>query len=115
MVNATALLSFIPIKNATAHCLRKQAKRSHCICYQCLIMPDAQAYFSSSVVLNMNRLPIEKRVQIVTMLVEGMSMRSVSRVADVSINTVTKLLADVGAACSEYQDKTMRNLALTDI
>ena len=63
----------------------------------------------------MNRLPIEKRVQIVTMLVEGMSMRSVSRVADVSINTVTKLLADVGAACSEYQDKTMRNLALTDI
>jgi len=63
----------------------------------------------------MNRLPIEKRVQIVTMLVEGMSMRSVSRVADVSINTVTKLLEDVGQACSDYQDKTMRNLALTDI
>ena len=63
----------------------------------------------------MNRLPIEKRVQIVTMLVEGMSMRSVSRVADVSINTVTKLLADVGAACSEFQDKTMRDLVLTDI
>ena len=42
----------------------------------------------------MNRLPIEKRVQIVTMLVEGMSMRSVSRVSDVSINTVTKLLAN---------------------
>ena len=63
----------------------------------------------------MNRLPIEKRVQIVTMLVEGMSMRSVSRVADVSINTVSKLLADVGAACSEFQDKTMRDLVLTDI
>ncbi len=31
----------------------------------------------------MNRLPVEKRVQIVTLLVEGMSMRSVSRVADV--------------------------------
>jgi IS1 family transposase len=63
----------------------------------------------------MNQLPIEKRVQIITMLVEGMSMRAVSRVADVSINTVSKLLADVGAACSEYQHKTMRNLALTDI
>jgi IS1 family transposase len=63
----------------------------------------------------MNRLPIEKRVQIVTMLVEGMSMRAVSRVADVSINTVTKLLADVGAACAEYQDKTLRNLTLTNI
>ena len=49
----------------------------------------------------MNTLPIEKRVQIVTMLVEGMSMRAVSRVAGVSINTVTKLLADVGAACAD--------------
>ena len=63
----------------------------------------------------MNRLPIEKRVQIVTMLVEGMSMRSVSRVADVSINTVSKLLADVGVACADYQDRAMRNLTLTNI
>lgn len=58
----------------------------------------------------MNCLPIEKRIQIVNLLVEGMSMRSITRVADVSINTVTKLLADVGAACSEYQDKSMRKL-----
>ena len=63
----------------------------------------------------MNRLPIEKRVQIVTMLVEGMSMRSVSRVADVSINTVTKLLAEVGAASSAYMDQAMRDLTITDV
>ena len=63
----------------------------------------------------MNTLPIEKRVQIVSMLVEGMSMRSVSRVAGVSINTASKLLADVGQACSEFQDKTMCGLALNDI
>ena len=63
----------------------------------------------------MNRLPIEKRVQIVTLLVEGMSMRSTSRVAGVSINTVTKLLEDVGAACCEFQDKTMRNLTITQV
>jgi IS1 family transposase len=63
----------------------------------------------------MNRLPIEKRVQIVTMLVEGMSMRAVSRVADVSINTVTKLLAEVGMACADYQDRTMRNLTLSNV
>ena len=63
----------------------------------------------------MNRLPIEKRVQIVTMLVEGMSMRSVSRAADVSINTVTKLLADVGAACSVYMDESMRGLTITQV
>ncbi|MDA8088843.1 MAG: IS1 family transposase [Nitrospiraceae bacterium] len=30
--------------------------------------------------------------------------------ADVSINTVTKLLADAGNACSEYQDKAFHNL-----
>lgn len=63
----------------------------------------------------MNRLPIEKRVQIISLLVEGMSMRAVSRVADVSINTVTKLLEDVGAACCEYQDKAMRNLTITQV
>jgi IS1 family transposase len=63
----------------------------------------------------MNRLPIEKRVQIVTMLVEGMSMRAVSRVADVSINTVTKLLADVGQACADFQDQALRNLTLTNV
>lgn len=42
----------------------------------------------------MNKLSAAKRVQIVSMLVEGNSLRSVSRMADVSINTVTKLLVD---------------------
>jgi IS1 family transposase len=44
------------------------------------------------------------------MLIEGMSLRATSRLADVSINTVTKLLVDVGMASAEYQDKTLRNL-----
>lgn len=58
----------------------------------------------------MNRLPIEKRAQIIGMLVEGMSLRAVSRLADCSINTVTKLLVDAGTACGDYQDKALRNL-----
>src|SRR2546430_10682228 len=58
----------------------------------------------------MNRLPIEKRVQILGMLTEGMSMRAASRLADVSINTVTKLLVDVGAACELYQIERLVNL-----
>jgi len=37
-------------------------------------------------------------------------MRSISRIADVSINTVTKLLIDAGIACSDYQDQVFRNL-----
>lgn len=59
----------------------------------------------------MNKLSIEKRAQILNLLVEGNSMRATSRIADVSINTVTKLLEDVGAACLAYQNKTIRNIA----
>jgi len=58
----------------------------------------------------MNRLSVADRAKILGMLVEGNSLRSVSRMADVSINTVTKLLVDVGAACSEYLDKNLVNL-----
>lgn len=58
----------------------------------------------------MNRLSLEKRIQIVSMLVEGNSLRSITRIADVSINTVTKLLVDLGKACSAYQDKALRHL-----
>jgi IS1 family transposase len=58
----------------------------------------------------MNKLPTTKRAQILQLLCEGMSMRATSRVADVSINTVTKLLVDAGRACSEYQDRVLRDL-----
>lgn len=56
----------------------------------------------------MNRLSICKRSTILGMLVEGNSLRATSRMADVSINTVTKLLVDVGCAAAAYQDKTLR-------
>jgi IS1 family transposase len=58
----------------------------------------------------MNRLPLERRAQIIGLLVEGHSLRAASRLADVSINTVTKLLIDLGSSCEEYQDKALRNL-----
>ena len=59
----------------------------------------------------MNRLSLADRAKLLGMLVEGNSLRSISRMGDVSINTVTKLLVDVGAACSEYQDNTLVNLS----
>ena len=58
----------------------------------------------------MNRLPHDKRVQILSMLVEGSSMRSISRVVGVSINTVTKMLVDAGEACGAYHDATVRDV-----
>jgi IS1 family transposase len=57
-----------------------------------------------------NKLPLAKRVQILSMLCEGSSMRSISRVADVSINTVTKLLVDAGLACAAHHNATVRNV-----
>lgn len=59
----------------------------------------------------MNILPLETRAQILALLVEGNSMRATSRIADVSINTVTKLLVDVGTACLAYQDEAIRNIS----
>ena len=50
----------------------------------------------------MNKLSIAKRVQILSMLCEGSSMRAITRVTGVSINTVTKLLVDAGKACDVY-------------
>ena len=64
---------------------------------------------------DMNKLPLEKRVQTLSMLVEGSSMRSVSRVCGVSINTVTKLLVDAGKLCAAFHDEKVRNVAAKTI
>lgn len=58
----------------------------------------------------MNRLSLERRAEIIGMLVEGNSLRATARMADAALNTVTRLLVEVGAACEEYQDQTLRNL-----
>jgi IS1 family transposase len=58
----------------------------------------------------MNKLTTSKRVQVLQMLCEGSSMRSISRVVDVSINTVTKLLVDAGTACAAYHDANVKGL-----
>jgi len=55
----------------------------------------------------MNKLPIAKRAQILSMLCEGMSMRATSRIADVSINMVSKLLVEAGKFCSVYHDENV--------
>ena len=58
----------------------------------------------------MNKLPLQTRVQILSMLCEGSSMRSISRVCDVSINTVSKLLVDAGKACAAFHDAKVRGV-----
>jgi IS1 family transposase len=58
----------------------------------------------------MNRLPVAKRVQILSLLCEGSSMRSISRLVDVSINTVTRELILAGQACADFHDRTVHHV-----
>lgn len=58
----------------------------------------------------MNKLSPEARVQILTLLCEGMAIRAITRVTGASKNTVAKLLADVGQACAAYHDQHVRGL-----
>lgn len=65
--------------------------------------------------VSMNRLTTEKRAQIIACLVEGNSIRATVRMTGAAKNTVTKLLVDLGAACADYQDKTLRGLPCTTL
>jgi IS1 family transposase len=58
----------------------------------------------------MNTLSIDKRVQIIKLLVEGNSIRAITRIADVSKNTVVKLLVDIGKACQQFHNEKVRGL-----
>lgn len=58
----------------------------------------------------MNKLNTQKRAQILNMLVEGNSMRSTARMADVSVITVMKLLGDAGKVCAKLHDQHVRGL-----
>lgn len=58
----------------------------------------------------MNRLSEAQRIQVIAALVEGNSIRATVRMTGVAKNTVVKLLAEIGGACEEYQDRAFRNL-----
>jgi IS1 family transposase len=60
--------------------------------------------------VNINRLSTEKRAQIIGCLVEGNSIRATVRMTGAAKNTITKLLADLGEACAEYQDGVLVDL-----
>lgn len=63
-----------------------------------------------SIMLTMNQLSTAKRVQVISALVEGNSIRSTCRMTGVAKDTVLRLLAEIGAACAHFQD-----ICLTDL
>jgi IS1 family transposase len=62
------------------------------------------------IMVSMNRLSTEKRAQIIGCLVEGNSIRATVRMTGAAKNTITKLLADLGEVCAEYQDGAFQDL-----
>jgi IS1 family transposase len=58
----------------------------------------------------MNVLGTEKRVQVISALVEGNSINSTTRMTGVAKHTILNLLRDLGVACADYHDANVRNL-----
>ena len=58
----------------------------------------------------MNRLPFEKRRQILHLMVEGNSVRGIARLVDVSPVTVLRYLEMAGAACLAFHDENVRSV-----
>lgn len=98
------MISWIKCNRFAESC--KLPFRTHMVKMNFMLVMMPSLWYSKG----MNKLPLAKRVQIIQMLWKGSSMRTVSRVVDVSINTVTKLLVEAGTACSEYQGKVFRIL-----
>lgn len=63
----------------------------------------------------MNKLTAKRRAQVIAALVEGNSIRATVRMTGVARGTVLKLLADLGKACQNYLDQTLRNLPCSRI
>jgi IS1 family transposase len=58
----------------------------------------------------MNRLSTTDRARIVSVLVEGNSLRATARITGFARMTIEKLLVDLGGACARYQAETLNNL-----
>jgi hypothetical protein len=58
----------------------------------------------------MNKLPVERRAQVLQMMAEGISLRSITRLTGISRTTSLKLLRDAGLAFAMYQDRELVNL-----
>ena len=69
----------------------------------------------SSYIRGMNKMPLKTRALILNMLCEGQSMRATARLADVSFNTVAKLLIDAGKVCADLHDELVQGVTASRI
>ena len=58
----------------------------------------------------MNKLSFEDRAKVVRLLVEGTSLRSASRITNIHIDTITRVLVQVGQFCQKFHDENVVNV-----
>ncbi len=63
----------------------------------------------------MNLLKHERKLAVLSALVEGNSIRSIVRMTGVHKTTILRLLAEVGEECAQLMDRQMRNLRCREI
>ena len=61
------------------------------------------------------RLPVDKAVGVLRLLLEGMSIRSVERVTNIHRDTILRLLVLAGERCQRLMDEKIRNIAVDDV
>jgi hypothetical protein len=57
-----------------------------------------------------NRLSTERRARILSMMVEGVSLRAISRLTGAGTNTLARLLTEFGVVCATYHNRAVRNV-----
>src|ERR1700732_1058398 len=64
----------------------------------------------ASIIESMNRMDTARRAQVVRCLIEGCSINSTVRLTGVAKHTILKLIVELGVACEEFLNETMRGL-----
>lgn len=59
----------------------------------------------------MNKLTLDKRVRVISALMEGAGVNATARMTGVSKPTILKLVVDLGTACARYHDEHVRGVA----
>src|SRR5258707_11301052 len=63
----------------------------------------------------MNNLSVQEKSTILSLLAEGSSLRSISRITGAARNTINKLLLDAGQQAKEIMNREMVNLQVNKL
>ncbi len=63
----------------------------------------------------MNCLKLEKKIQILNALVEGVSIRSIERMFGTHRDTIMRILVDAGSKCGKLLDEKLTNLHVDEV